>query len=160
MRWLDSVLVVGDKWRIALDIVQRNVGGLVDHLQPAFWCGIHQVAGHFGLAVNRDMLAGQAKRVDPDQPFTIGKRKALFEHPFRVQTGIDAQPVQQIGGCPLQHAGTNAAQHIIGRSALDDNAVDPLCTQQMAEQQSRWSSADYRDLCFHPNCCSRSCSTL
>jgi hypothetical protein len=113
--------------------MQRYVSRFVDNVQSAFRCSVHKVARDFGLAIDGDMLASQPKRVNADQPFAVGKRKAFLEHPFYIQAGIKAKPVQQIGGGALEHTSTNASKDIIGRSALDDEAVDPLRTQQMTE---------------------------
>ena len=43
---------------VALDIVQHDVVGLVDHFEPALIGRVHQVFRDLGLAVDHDMAAG------------------------------------------------------------------------------------------------------
>jgi hypothetical protein len=141
--------------RVALYVMQRNICCLINDLQPALRCRIHQIARDLGLAIDGDMLAGQFICADPNQPLAIGNAKAVFEQAFLVQPFIDIQPVQQVSGGPLQHACADAAQYVVGACPLHDNAVDALSAQQMAEQQSRRTCTDYGDLRLQ-NCCSRS----
>ena len=73
--------------------MQPDIRGFIDDLQPAILGRLHQVAGDLGLAVNRDMLAGQFKCVDPDQSLTVCKAKAFLEQAFLVEPRIEPEPV-------------------------------------------------------------------
>ena len=49
----------------------------------------------------------------------------------------------------LEHAGADAAEHVVGAALLDDDGVDAGLVQQRAEQQARGPGADDRDLGSH-----------
>ncbi len=61
----------------------------------------------------------------------------------------DAGLVQQVDGDLLQHAGANAAEHVLGGLALEDDGVDAGLVQQLAEQQAGRAGADDGDLGSH-----------
>ena len=143
---LGSVFGVSDKRRIAFDVMQRDIRGLVYHFKPARRCRIHQVAGHLGLPVHRHMLARQRVSINPDKALTIGQRETFLQHTLGIQPRVNAKPVEQVGRGPLQHTCANAAQNIIGRCSFDDDAVDAFGPQQMAEQQPRWPRTNDGDL--------------
>ena len=46
----------------------------------------------------------------------------------------------------LEHAGADAAEHVVAGLALEDDGVDAGLVQQLAEQQARRAGADDRDL--------------
>ena len=48
----------------------------------------------------------------------------------------------------LQHPGTDAALHVIGALALDNQGLDTGVMQQLAKQQSRGTGANNGDLGF------------
>ena len=49
----------------------------------------------------------------------------------------------------LEHAGADAAEHVVGAALLEDDGVDAGLVQQRAEQQPGRAGADDRDLDFH-----------
>ena len=39
--------------------------------------------------------------IDPDRPVLIGNAEPFFDHPFDVETLVDPEPTEQVGGCLL-----------------------------------------------------------
>ena len=72
--------------------------------------------------------------------------KPSCDIPSRVQPLGEAEPLHQVGGRALEHAGADAALDILARLALEDHASMPACAQQMAEQQAGRAGADDGDL--------------
>jgi len=110
----DTVETEADEWRLAFDIVQGNVVGVPDDLQPAFGCGVDQVAGDLGLAIDRHRTASQRPGVDTDHPIAPGEAKAILRQSFGILASAKAKLIEQIRCRAFQHAGADARQHIIG----------------------------------------------
>ena len=123
--------------------------GLVDHLEPALLARVHQVAGQLGLAVDHDLLAGQLGDVDADQPLAVGEVEAVVRQALGLEPRIEPEPLHQRDGDLLEHAGADAAEHVIGRLPLEHHALDALGAQQVAEQQPGGPGADDADLGLH-----------
>ena len=49
----------------------------------------------------------------------------------------DAGFVEQVDRGLLEHAGADAAQHVLAAAPLEDDVVDAGLVQQLAEQQAR-----------------------
>lgn len=94
---------------------------------------MHQIARDFRLPVDHHLLAGEIGNVDPHQPLAIGQVEPVMQDAFGAHSFIDAQPVEQIRRGTLQHAGANAAQHVIACGPLHDGHRDPFRTQQVVE---------------------------
>ena len=58
----------------------------------------------------------------------------------------DAGLVEQVDRALLEHAGADAAAHVVARCALEDHAVDAVAVQQLPEQQAGRAGADDHDL--------------
>ena len=99
-----------------------------------------------GLAVDHDAPAGQAEQVDAVALAAEAHLEAVVRQPFGTQARIGAGLGQQVHGDLLQHAGADAAQHVVGAALLDDDVVDAVLVQQRAEQQPRGAGADDGDL--------------
>ncbi len=67
--------------------------------------------------------------------------QALAPQPF-AEAGLD----QEIDAALLQHAGTDAALDMLAAALLEDDGVDPLALQQVAQQQAGRPGAEYADL--------------
>ena len=65
----------------------------------------------------------------------------------------DAQLFEQADRALFQHAGADPRQHVVAVLALENDVVDAVAMQQLAEQQAGRAGADDRDLC--PQRCSR-----
>ena len=61
---------------------------------------------------------------------------------------------EQVDGALLEHAGADAAKHMLAAGALQDDVVHADAGQQLPEQQSGRSRADDDDLGAHqvPKC--------
>src|SRR5690606_40291495 len=60
----NAILLVGDIWLVAVDIVRLDVGRLVDGHGTGGFAAIHQVTRELGLAVDDDALARELVEVD------------------------------------------------------------------------------------------------
>ena len=141
-----TVVLPVDPGRIAVETVQRDVVGLVDRDRAAGRAGVHQVAGDLGLTINGHPLADQRVQVDPMTLAVERELDAVVRQAFGVAAGIHARLTQQRHGAGLEHAGADAAEHVVGGLPLQDHRVDAGAMQQLAEQQAGGASADDRDL--------------
>jgi hypothetical protein len=151
-----AILAVGDTRRIAFQTVQRHVSGIVDDLQVASGCSLHQVAGNLSLTVNHDLSASQRANIYADHPFTIGKVKTVMWQSLGMHPGTQTQLIHEVGRRAFQHTRANAAQHIVGRRPFHDHDIDAFRAQQMPEHQPGGPSANDGDLGFHDALSSKS----
>jgi hypothetical protein len=56
--------------------------------------------------------------------------------------------MQQIDGPLLEDTRTHAIDHVLTATVLDDDGVDPVQMQEMAQHEPGRSCADDTDLCF------------
>jgi hypothetical protein len=66
-----------------------------------------------------------------------------------VHAGADASLVEKIYGDLFDDAGTDAAEHVFAGLPFQDDVIDAVLVQELAEQQSRWAGADDGDLGSH-----------
>ncbi|MCY1407277.1 hypothetical protein D9M71_225730 [compost metagenome] len=148
-----AVLLEGDVGLLALELMQLHVGGRVDDAGTAGRAGIHQVTGDLGLAVDHHALAigefGEMHR----HPLAIENQFDTFMHQaFGIHAFADAGLAEHVDSALLQHAGADAAEHVIGGLALDDDVVDTGLVQQLAKQQSGRTGTNDGNLGFHCFC--------
>ena len=62
---------------------------------------------------------------------------AVVHQALAVHARADAGLVEQVHGALLDHAGADAAEHVLAGLPLEDDVVDAVRVQQLAEQQSR-----------------------
>ena len=74
---------------------------------------------------------------------------AVMHQAFAVHARADAGLVQEIDGHLLDHAGADAAEHVLRRLPFQDDVVDAVLVQELAEQQARRTGADDGDLSAH-----------
>ena len=139
---------------IAVDPFDRLDRRLPDDRQAALVGRVDQVARYLRLTIDGDLAAGEPGDVDPDHLAIVGEREPAVRQPFRIQPIVNAESVEQVGGRLLQDARTDALDHARLRLPLDDDAVDSLRAEQVAEQQSRRPRAYDPDLCPHRSCSS------
>ena len=82
-------------------------------VSPVCLAALDQVARHFGLAVDGDVLAGQPGEIDAVQPVVEGEREAVMRQPLGMQPRADAGLVEQVDRALLEHAGAHAAEHML-----------------------------------------------
>ena len=132
---------------MAVEVVQGDVGGLVDGGQAGGAARVHQIARQLGLAVDHHALAaGQAAHVDavalaPPEHFEAAVDQALAMH-----ARTDADLVEEVDAHLLEDAGADAAEHVVAGLPFEDHGVDAGLGQELAEQQPRRAGADDRDL--------------
>ena len=143
----------GHARRGAIEIVERDVLGLVDRRATEGLAGCDQVARHFGLAVDGDRLAAaQVFQIEAMERAAESEREAVMDETFVIQAFADAGLVQEVDHALFEHASTDARQHIVGAAPFEDDVVDAGARQELPKQQSRGPGADDGDL--RPHCSS------
>ena len=79
----------------------------------------------------------------------VGDEEALVDLPFAVHPLADLRLAHECGEAVLQHAGPNAAEHVVAAVLLENHGVDALQMEQLGQQQSRRAPADDSDLSPH-----------
>ncbi len=143
----DAVLVVGDARMVGVEIMRLDVGGLIDGGEAGGLARVHQVERHLGLAVDRHRLAGRRMQVDAMTRPAEGELDAVMHQPFAMGARAGANLIEQRNGAFLEQAGADAAKHILARLAFENDVVDAVTVQQLAEQQSRRPRANDCDFC-------------
>ena len=129
--------------------MQGDIIGRVDRRRAGCRAAVHQVLGDLGLAVDHDGLAGQLLEVDAVAHAFDADLRPVMHEALAVHAGADAGLVDQIDRDLLDHAGADAAQHVLAGVPLEDDVVDAVLVEQLAEQQAGRAGADDRDLRSH-----------
>jgi len=74
---------------------------------------------------------------------------AVVRQALGVGAGTHAGFFQQVHGDLFEHAGADAAEHVVGTALLDDDGVEAGGVQQLAEQQAGRAGADDGNLGTH-----------
>ncbi len=74
---------------------------------------------------------------------------AVVDQPLGMHALADAGLVQEVGHALLDDACPDAAQHIIAAALLQDDVVDALAVEKLAQEQARRARADDPDLGAH-----------
>jgi hypothetical protein len=133
-----------------VEVVHLHIGRFVDRGQACRLAGGHQVARHLGLAIDHHLPAtGELLQVDAvalsvEEHVEPGVHQSLGVHAL-----AHARLVQQVGGDLFQHAGADAAQHVLRALAFQDDGVDAGFVQQLTEQQAGGACTDDGDLGSH-----------
>ncbi|SPO55104.1 protein of unknown function [Pseudomonas sp. JV551A1] len=147
-----AVFFIGQVGPFALEFVRLYIACRIDDRRAAGFTCLHQVTGHFGLAVYHHRLATgqglevQALAAPADQQLDTLVYQALTVHALS-HPGF----TQQVDRALFQYPGTDAAEHVFGGLAFDDDRIDTGLVQQLAEQQARRTCTNNCDLSFH--CC-------
>jgi hypothetical protein len=103
----------------------------------------------FGLPVDHDSLPGQLFEVDAmAHPFDANLRAVVLEA-VAVHAGANPGLVEEVDRNLLDHAGPDAAEHVLAGVALEHDIVDAVLMEQLAEQQAGGASTDDGDLRSH-----------
>ena len=138
-----AVFFVSDARLVAVELVHLHVLGFVHRRQACGLARVHQVAGHFGLAIDHDVLAaGELVHVNAVAGAVEQQVKAAVDQAFLVHALAHAGFVQQVHADLFQHTCTDAREHIVAALALDDDGVNAGFVQQLAQQQARGARAD------------------
>ena len=133
----------------AVEVVHADVVCFIDGRSTRRGARVHQVARHLGLAIDRHALAGQAEQVDAVALAAEAQVEAVVRQALGMHARAHAQLVEQIDRHLLQHAGADAAEHVLGAALFDDGVVDARLAEQGAQQQSRRTGAHDDDLGAH-----------
>ena len=127
--------------------MQLNVFGLVVGHAAGVLAAIDEIAGHFGLAVDHDVLAaGQFRQVDAMGVVLTGDGEAVMRKTFGMHPRAGAGLFQHFDRALLKHAGAHAREHMLEAGALEDQRLYTDVVQQLAEQQAGRAGANDADL--------------
>jgi hypothetical protein len=110
---------------------------------------VRQVVRDLGLAVDHGALAGQPEQVDAMALAAKAHLEVVVRQAFGAQARVGAGLGQQVHRDLLQHAGADAAEHVLGAALLDDDVGNAVLVQQHAQQQPGGAGADDRNLGLH-----------
>ena len=120
-----------------------GVARLVTGQQTGTCAQRHEIAGNLYLAVTDNRIAaGQRLQVDTEHIVTDGDGKTLVHLPFFIHTFSGTRLAHEVDETLLENTGADPPQHIVAGDPLDDDVVDAVFRQQLAEQQARRSCAD------------------
>ena len=101
---------------------------------------------YLGLAVDHDVASGERGQIHT-MPGTVEQKvEAVVDQPFARQAVAHAGTAQQVHHALLEHAGPDAAQHVVGAPVLDDERVNARSMQQLTEQEAGRAGPDDGDL--------------
>src|SRR5690606_2438861 len=116
---LAAVLAIRHVRLRAVEIVQRDVLGLVNGRQPGRGARFHQIARELGLTVARDAAAaGEPAEIDTVAPAADEDLEAAVDEALPAHPLADPGFLEQIDGHLLEHAGTNSAEHVFAGMPL------------------------------------------
>ena len=141
---------IGDVGLVALQIVRRHVLGVVDDHALQTVARLVQVLGQLGLAVHHHRAAAAVLvQIDPLHLAVVGDEEAFVDLAFAVHALAALRLAHQRGEAVLQHAGADAAEHVLAALPLQHDGVDALQVQQLRQQQPRRAAADDANLGLH-----------
>lgn len=146
---LAAVLAVGDVWRFAIYVMERNVSRLIDNCEFAIVAGIHEIAGQLGLAVDHDLCTDEIGHVDADQALAVGKIEAIVRQAFGHHPTLEAKPLHQVDGYFFENPCPDPAENICAGLTFEHYAVDALCLELMTKQEAGRPCPDNADLYLH-----------
>ncbi len=79
-----------------------------------------------------------------------GEVEAVVHQALGLAARADAGALEELDGAAFEHARANAREHVLLRTALENDGVDARAMQQLAEEQPGRSGSDDRDL--DPHC--------
>ena len=112
--------LISDARPVAEDIVQAHVMGGIDRRRAEGGAAVHQVLGDLGLAVNHHRLAGHFLETTAVAVAVDADLDAFVDDPVGMHAGADAGLVEQIHRDLLDHAGADAAEHVVARSGAPE----------------------------------------
>jgi hypothetical protein len=99
------------------------------------------------LAIDRDGLArGELGEIDAMPPSLEADVKALVTQAAALQACVHTHRLEEVDGPLLEDAGPHAIDHVVAAAVFDDDGIDTVDVEKMAQQESRWARADDSDL--------------
>ena len=74
---------------------------------------------------------------------------AFVHETVLVHARADASLVEQVHRDLFDDAGADAAKHVFAGLSLEDDVIDAVFVEELAEQQSRWAGSNDGDLRSH-----------
>src|SRR5471032_1252336 len=146
----DAVLGVAHARAVAVEVVQAHVVGLEDDLETGLVARVHEIARDFGLAVDGDGLAaGCGFHIDTVARSAERHFHAVVDETLAMQPLRRADLFEQADRALFQHARPDTREHVVTVLALQDDGLDSVEVQQLAQQQAGWSCTDDGNLCPH-----------
>jgi len=145
-----TVLLVAYLGVLGIEVMHRNITGLVHRGQPRCLPGGHQIPGDFCLTVDHDLLpACERMEVNAVALAAEEQIKAGMGQSFLMHARANASFVQQVGGDLFQHPGAYAREHVISALTLQNHVGYACFVQQLTEQKSGWPRSNDGDLSPH-----------
>ncbi len=129
--------------------MQGDVLGLEHRGGAGFFPPVVEVAGDFGLAIDHDGIAGMLVQVHAIHAPVMGDKEAVMDLALAVHPLAAARLAHQGGEAVFQHAGADAAEHVVPGVPLQHHGLDALEVEQLGEQQARGAAADDAYPDFH-----------
>ncbi len=140
----------GDEGAAAVEAADGHLLRRVDGFESGRGARLHQVARQFGLAIDEHRgAASERAQVDVVALAVDQQLEAVVDQSLASHARADAHLLKQVGGDLLEDSGADAAPHVFGGLALDDDVVDAGLVEQLSEQQARRPRADDGDLGTH-----------
>ena len=124
---------VGLRVRIAIDIVQGHIAGIVNRGSADLGTRLHQVTRHLGLAIYRHMAADQGFKIHTVLFAVKHEFATIVRDAFGSQIFGHASALQAVYGHAFQHACADAAQHIIAVFAFQNDIINATFGQNLSQ---------------------------
>jgi len=132
--FLASVLTVGQMGLRGVEVRDRDALGLVHRRQSGGLARVHEVARELRLTVHQDALAPRvAFEIDAMPSAARENFEAVVDQPLSVHAGADACLPEKIDADLLEHAGPDAAEHVVARLTLEHDGFDTGFVQELPE---------------------------
>ena len=127
---------------VGVEVVDADVGGVVDGGRARRETRVHQVLGDFGLPVDDDVATGKRGQVHAVPPPAEEHIEPVVYQAFPRHALAHTRLAQQVHGPLLEHAGTDAAQDVLRAPAFDDERLDASPLEQLPQEEPRRTGAD------------------
>ncbi len=132
-----AVLHIGNARLIAREVLDPDIGGLIDRFRADFHAMIHQVARDLGLSIDRDRLASSETGQVNAQALPVEVQcKTFVDEPLAREPRTHASAIQQVDRSLLEDTGTDPCEHIVPGLPLQDDGFDAGLMQQGPQQQT------------------------
>ena len=142
-----ALVAVGDPWPVGLEVVRCHVLDLEQKRIPGAEPCVNQILDDLGLPVDDDAPA--AGQVTERDPVTLpGELEAdpVVHQTVALQSLADSRSDEQIRDALLDHPGPDALLHVLARTRLEHDRLDPVQAQEHREREACRARADDPDL--------------
>ena len=121
---------------VRVEVVDADVGGLVHGVRAGRGARIHQIPGHFRLAVDHDVAPGQRGEIHAVTAALEQDVEAVVDQTLACQPIPHTGAAQQVHHPLFEDARAHAGQHVAGAAAFDDDRVDAGAMEKLPEQEA------------------------